>query len=292
MMGDSNPSSILVCGDWHGDARHALHSFQAALNEDVDCLLVVGDYGYWEHIRGGPEFLEVCSDLATQNDLPLFWIDGNHENHTLLRERYGPGGPQHKLTPEGFWEIRPGVYYIPRGTRWTWGNVRMMGLGGAYSVDKFHRLKAETKAYRDHVDANKHRTKAGAPTRPFDPAKHKRWWAEEQISDVELAYALRDPEPVDILFTHDKPLASTPAWNRKPYAECLPNAEKIQTVVNALNPKLLVHGHLHFRYTDYIRNGDPDGYTQVEGLSCNPESQDETYDPGLSYLRIDLTAPQ
>lgn len=288
----TDPETILVAGDLHGDPRHTLYIFQTAFAAEADAIVQVGDFGYWEHMHGGPEFLDMCSQLATENDLPLYWIDGNHENHTLLREKYGPGGPEHKPTPEGFWEIRPGVYYVPRGTRWTWSGARMMGLGGAYSVDKWNRLRAEKKAYRDHVESNNYRFKAGAATRPFDAKKHQRWWPEEEISDDELAYALTDQEPLDILFTHDKPISSTPPWNRKSYDECKPNAQKIQTVVNTLNPKVLIHGHLHIRYTDYIHNGDPDGYTRVEGLNCNYDAQEFDNNPDASYMLVHLVRPE
>jgi hypothetical protein len=110
-------------------------------------------------------------------------------------------------------------------------------------------------------------------TRPFNEERNKLWWPEEEITDDELATALADPEPLDILFTHDKPRASNPRWNRKAYDECLPNQDKIQMVVRTLKPKLLVHGHLHFRYTDYVYNGNGGTQTRVEGLDCNADAQ-------------------
>jgi hypothetical protein len=237
---------------------------------------------------GGDAFLDFCSNLATENNLPLYWIDGNHENHTWLRRIYGPGGSKYKPTPDGFWEIRPGVYYIPRGTRWVWNDMHLMGLGGAYSVDKFLRLKEEKKIYHDHVYANMQRQKAGQPTKPFDPERWQRWWTDEELTDSEIDKALADSTPLDILFTHDKPRGSNPGWNRKDLPECAPNQDKIQKVVMALNPKLLVHGHLHYRYSDYIHNGDPDGYTRVEGLDCNLDAQPLAPDPERSFLFVDL----
>ena len=283
-----DPSTILVSGDLHGDPQHTLYIFQAALNNDADAIIQVGDFGYWEHVQGGDAFLDLCSDLATQNDLPLYWIDGNHENHTWLRRLYGPGGSRHKPTPEGFWEIRPGVYYVPRGTRWVWSDRHLMGLGGAYSVDKFYRLRKEREAHASHVYSNKKRREVGAPTKPFDPELHQRWWHEEELTDSEVAAAISDPTPIDILFTHDKPRASTPGWNRKAYPDCLPNQDKIQTVVDKLHPQVVIHGHLHYRYTDYIHNGTEGGYAQVEGLSCNTDAQENDKDPDASWLLLRL----
>lgn len=281
----NEPTAILVAGDCHGDVYHAAYIFQQALAQNVQAIVQVGDYGYWEHMAGGEAFLDACSEMAVLNAMPFYWLDGNHENHTMLRALYGPGGPRHSPTPEGFWTIREGVYYLPRGVRWTWNGIRMMALGGAYSVDKFPRLQAERKTERDYNEARAASLATANVLPPFNPANWKRWWPEEEITDADLAYALRDPEPVDILFTHDKPLASNPPWNRKPFDECKPNQQKIQTVVNTLNPKLLIHGHLHYRYTDFIYNGSTDGYTMVEGLDCNADAGGN---PDLSWMRVEL----
>lgn len=289
-MNRSEPSTILVSGDTHGDPQHALYIFQTAFESGAQAIVHTGDFGYWEHMPGGDAFLDFCSHLATENDLPLYWVDGNHENHTWLRRIYGPGGSKHKPTPEGFWEIRPGVYYIPRGTRWVWSEVHLMGLGGACSVDKFDRLKAERKNYTDHIYANNQRVKAGSPTRPYDPEKWQRWWREEELTDEDVARALADPTPIDILFTHDKPRGSNPSWNRKDILECLPNQDKIQTVVNSLHPKLLVHGHLHHRYRDDIPAGNDGQHCRVEGLHCNVSARfdDPDKNPETSWILVQL----
>lgn len=289
----SEPITLLAVGDLHGDAMFTNLVFQAALDAGVDAIVQVGDFGYWEHMQGGAAFLDFCSQLATDNAMPLYWIDGNHENHTMLREQYGPGGAQHKPTPEGFWEIRDGVYYIPRGTRWVWSDKHLMGLGGAYSVDAPWRLEREHKAYVQHMESNHYRQKAGAPLRPFRREQHKLWWPEEQLTDEEISKAIADTTPLDILFTHDKPRGSNPAWNRKAITECLPNQDKISTVVRTLQPKLLVHGHLHFRYRDTIPCGDYEQYCRVEGLNCNTDARygaSDAYD-GSAWMVIDLTDP-
>jgi len=262
------PKALLVAGDTHGDPQHIMYLFEeAVLRQNVDAIFQVGDFGYWEHESGGSEFLDIISNLATLNDMPFFFIDGNHENHDLLHERYGPGGPQHKPTPEGFWEIRPGLYYVPRGTRWEWSGAKIMGLGGAYSVDVGYRLAREGGyAAPEWGWTEAHVRKFGAKG-----PRTMVWPDKEEINDEELEKALADKTPLDVLFVHDKPRASNPDWNRKDIAECFPNQDRIQTVVRTLTPKLLIHGHLHYRYTDTIRCGDDDKMTRVEALDCNPE---------------------
>lgn len=262
----TDPTSLLVAGDWHGDPVHAMYCFEQALNNNVDAIFQVGDFGFWEHMPNGGSFLDVVSTLAVENDMPCYWIDGNHESHTLLRALYGPGGRKHKMTPEGFWEIRPGLFYVPRGTRWVWNGAHLMGLGGAYSVDKDYRLAREQGIASPRWGWTWEHARVHPATGP-----NTMWWPEEELTDDEVAVALADPTPLDVLFTHDKPRAAAPKWNRKNILECFPNQDKIQTVVNALKPKLLVHGHLHFPYQDQIRCGENDEHTLVMGLHCNPD---------------------
>lgn len=281
---------ILVAGDVHANSEHLLYLGQQALDQEAKAILIVGDFGYWEHMHGGPEFLDVCSEVATANDLPIYWIDGNHENHTMLRALYGPGGARHHLTKEGFWGIRDGLYYIPRGTRWNWNGVEMMGLGGAYSIDKPYRLEKEREE-KQAVQRYLHNKwslegQLLELATAFSRWKHTRWWPEEEISQAELDYALSDDRPLDILFTHDKPRSSNPQWNRKDFPECFPNQDKIQEVVRKLHPALLIHGHLHYRYDDQIRASD-NSYTKVVGLA-NDVSKDDTHNPRSSWVVLEL----
>lgn len=282
-----DPKAILVAGDLHGDFKHACYLVERAINQDVQAIVQVGDMGFWEHALEGFEFLDGLSHICVMNDMPFYWLDGNHESHTLLRAEYGPGGPKHNPTPEGFWEIRPYVYYLPRGVRWTWNGVRMMALGGAYSVDKYHSLKKEAKAVAAWRSKNNFRRSAGHPERPLGQ-KHRCWWSEEEITDAEVAEIVKDTSPVDIMFTHDKPLGSSPRWNRKDKAECLPNQQRIQQVMNVVQPIMLFHGHLHFSYQDSIRVGDDDRWCAVHSLNCNTRGQEPRVGPEASWVRLSL----
>jgi hypothetical protein len=261
------PHALLTAGDVHGDPQHLAYLFQVAFDTQCDAIFQVGDFGYWEHEQGGAEFLDVAAEGVRLTEeqgfkVEVYWLDGNHENHPLLWQRYGPGGPKHKPTPEGFWEIRTGVYYVPRGLRWVWRGYHMMALGGAHSWDKGARLK------KQREDG------------------HARWFPTEEITDDNLATALADPTPLDVLFTHDKPRdAKSPKDNsgRNPLA--LPNQDKIQKVVDRLHPKIVIHGHLHCRYTTKV------DLTVIEGLDCNPQFNKKgemTNHPEDSWLRVSL----
>jgi hypothetical protein len=98
------------------------------------------------------------------------------------------------------------------------------------------------------------------------------WWPEEEITEEEVIAAL-DGEPIDVLLCHDKPLRSSPDWNRKDFPECFPNQDKIQRVIEALEPARVFHGHLHYRYEDgMLLPPNAQGHRQavhVTGLHCN-----------------------
>jgi hypothetical protein len=112
------------------------------------------------------------------------------------------------------------------------------------------------------------------------------WWPQEEINDAERDRAMEGGE-VDVMLTHDKPLVAKPRWNRKNIPECIPNQEQIQKVVDATQPTLLVHGHLHFAYEDKIQSTG----TFVKGLDCDPEASRHSGGSGKaseSYAVLDL----
>jgi hypothetical protein len=230
----------------HGDADEVDYCLSVAGEQDCQAAFFLGDFGYWEHEPSGVAFLDRVEKAALAHDLPVYFLDGNHDKISLLLSSYP------LLDDEGFNIVRPHVRYTPRGHRWTWSDVRFLSFGGAYSTDKEPRLDMEQRRAK-YKDLPQH---ALAGTL---------WFPEEEATDAEFALALDGP-PVDVLLTHDKPRRSSPAINRKDEWDAYPNQERIQQLVDALSPKLLVHGHLHYRYTDQL------GPTLVEGLACDPRA--------------------
>jgi hypothetical protein len=58
-------------------------------------------------------------------------------------------------------------------------------------------------------------------------------------------------------------------------------------VVRALQPKLLIHGHLHHDYTDDIRCGNDGRYTHVIALNANTaEGHEVDDDPWLKSWEV------
>lgn len=240
---------ILMCGDTHGYTAHLEYLLRTAKQQNCDRIFVLGDFGLWEHTHDGVVFLNKLNRMSERAGVKVYCLDGNHDNwlHSLYLAGMGSDD-------EGFHLIRPHIRYSSRGHAWSWGEKRFITLGGAYSVDKDYRLRMEAK----------------------QDAPGTWWFPEEEMTDDSMRAILAELEGVkfDVMLAHDKPMYSMPGWNRKAFPECLPNQRRLQDAVNALQPDVYLHGHLHYRYHDQIGvpASEPPHSTDVYGLDCNAES--------------------
>lgn len=264
---------ILAIGDTHGDLTAPCNiALPQAAKHDIKLILQMGDFGYWEHQEDGKRFLDKLSKHLVRRGMEMWWFDGNHENHPMLWEKYKPSGPN------GFCEIRPNLWYIPRGSVFNLGHVRCVVMGGAFSIDKGSRLKREM-MHRGHrvgmyssygvTDMLDSSIKEWANTLEG----HTEWWPTEMITDEQVATAVKnlDGEPVDVMFSHDCPtgvsipgIHSVDKWK---YPETWENRDRLLTVFEAAQPKLLVHGHYHTAYTGRLPLKKEGWGCRVEGLA-------------------------
>lgn len=252
-------SRILLAGDVHGNCSFVISLLDQARSQGCNRIVQLGDWGAWEHVPDGLKFVRDVERHAAKRGITIWWLDGNHDNLAETLRRHPD------RDDEGFHIVSPHVRYIPRGHRWTWHGMRFAAYGGAYSVDKQWRL-----------DLEKQRRAPGTV-----------WFPGEEMTDEEADQLLvADPATVDVLLTHDKPRDSRPDWNRKDIPGCWPNQDRIQAVARTLLPRLLVHGHLHYRYTDRIRVGG--GWCRVEGLAADPDAMGREYVKGESWMVLDL----
>lgn len=224
---------ILVVGDTHGD-----HGFwyerviPAAKRYGVQRIVQLGDFGYWEHSLAGVKYLHRLSEWLSEADMAVYFVDGNHENHTWLRSVYAPKQGQ----PEPC-RIRKRIYWLPRGSAGTWEGVRWLACGGAYSIDKPGRVPGQS------------------------------WWPEETITDKEVN-ACRARGRADVLFSHDCPLGVEPSQihgaNKTLVVETQVNRVKLTEVMKNSRAKLVMHGHWHEFHDDVTYEG-----VRVVGLGCN-----------------------
>jgi Icc-related predicted phosphoesterase len=247
--GGVDPVKVLFVGDTHANLNWTRFVIDSAKRLDADVIVQVGDFGYWEHTEHGRKFLDAVNEALAEADLDLIWIDGNHENHTVLRLNYGPGGNFHDPTPDGFWRIRERVFHAPRGSRWTWHGRRFLACGGAYSIDRNWRRPGES------------------------------WWPEETIDDEDVRRCIEGGQ-ADVMVTHDTPagvrghMGWATAGDKDNYPESMANRTQLRKVFDVAMPTLLVHGHYHHRNTTRL------GGCRIEGLARD--------DDGESMLLVDL----
>lgn len=145
----------------------------------------------------------------------------------------------------------PGLYYIPRGTSWTWNGVRFLGLGGAFSVDKAWRIEGVS------------------------------WFRQEMITNADVEKCM-DAGTCDVMLTHDVPhgvpeIEAIREWQTDTEINNFSKANRLalRAAADAAQPQLLVHGHLHSYYRSKLRLDQAIFDTNIVGLDCDgsgPES--------------------
>lgn len=207
------PERVLFLGDTHGNLDSCAAAIQFAKRQSCDAVVQVGDFGYWEHLPEGVEFLDALDAKLSAAGLVLYFVDGNHENHEMLRSQYGPN-------EDGWTHVRSHIVYLPRGHRWVWRGWRFLALGGAFSIDRRRRIKYHS------------------------------WWPEEEITEAEVQAAISGG-PVDVMVTHDVP-SGADIGPILPVEETELGREKLTRVVEAVQPEIVIHGHYHRRVRSYV----------------------------------------
>jgi hypothetical protein len=231
------PNLVAVAGDWHRNTNWSVgiaRSLPELLPEEMPRVVVhAGDFGI-DSTQAGQDYLSALSRALREVDGYVLFVEGNHENHPLLRKFAGK-------TPEGEpVEITKRIFWLPRALRWSWWGNSWLALGGAVSVDKVF--------LKHGVD----------------------WWLEEEISDADAAAAAHGG-PADVMVCHDRPafaplVLPTPpsAWRQGDLLRSEVHRQRLQAVVEHVKPRLLVHGHYH--YEDDTLVSVPWGELRVTGL--------------------------
>ena len=246
---------LLIVGDMHGQVPEMRSVFAYACRVEADQIIQVGDFGYgWSRSQyrateGGDglvecDFVRHVEKMVNETGIPLYWLDGNHENFDMLGYAIEGDGTSNaspiKLQEDGTYECRPGVFYIPRGTVLERGEKKILVCGGAASVDKARR------------------------------SPYISWWPQETIKDEDVAKCLAAGK-ADILLTHDLPLEVTvidrhldPGWGEEAVHSTYFNRVKVSEILGNSGATLMLHGHLHHSYTEEVSMAH--GRVKVIGL--------------------------
>lgn len=274
----------MFLGDVHGNVNHMMRIFEIAEAEEVDEIIQVGDFGYWEHTKEGVAFLDVVAD---NTPCPVRFIDGNHDNHPLLWGKYQEYGgrsvvrlrPHYANKPSFTRDMKPVIQYQKRGSVRGYSNsgrgLTMQFVGGAFSIDLRWRQKANRRG-------------------------NECWWPEEMITDEEVLHAQEAAcwfDSIDVLVAHDVPSGAplgrltNLTLSKELEAEARRNRRQLLEIVRAVRPKFLIHGHYHTRLDYFMEYEDLNGTVQrldCIGLSCDPESHHSFANMDESYVIRDL----
>lgn len=174
-----------------GDIHAKFDSFVSLLQKtEAEAYVQVGDFGLWPH-RPVPPLPK-----------PVYMIEGNHEYYPYFTNL------------QDVTEIRPNLFYVPRGTVMELDGRRIAFLGGADSPDRHMRVEG-----RD-------------------------WFREETISYSDMLKLPANAE-VDLMVTHTPPAFAVSLMLG--IRDVDPSARAVEAVWAGLGRPTLVCGHMHER---------------------------------------------
>lgn len=267
----------MIVGDTHGNTRVLEVKINLAKRLGVERLMVVGDFGLWPG-HEGVRFLDDVNHYAREEDIFVYALPGNHEDHDQWE--WWVNGPMAK-DKAGFTYARSNILLSPKVHNWKWDKKRFSIAGGAVSIDRQYRI-------------------AG-----------KSYWPNETLSEEDLAPIEKYQGPeIDYLFTHDASDYTPWGFSLVPDPESQANRRRLDRAIKALRPRMQFHGHMHRQYEWINRRShgryesalgvDDSDYngasTHTFGLECDSEifswgildtSEDRFYWPNQAMLRYD-----
>lgn len=129
---------LSVTGDIHGDVFLLFGMTESMSDEEM--LFVAGDFGmFWYDTKICQEKMLIINDILENKNSYIVFVDGNHDNHRFLNGQEVSdfyGAKSHKLMTR--------IIHIMRGEILRIDDIKIFCFGGAYSVDRFWRVKNET----------------------------------------------------------------------------------------------------------------------------------------------------
>lgn len=208
-------------GDIHGCWNDLYRAIAILQDAGADMMIQVGDFGCWN-----PEKKITASSWdELKLDVPVYWIDGNHEDFPFLKSMVD----WDLLEPQ---TVAENVIYIPRGTVLELGGLRFGFMGGGASIDRLQRIDG-----RD--------------------------WFRDELPSYGEFMRLANVESLDVIVAHDCPEEADDALVRiKNDPPSNGNRRMLQAIVESHRPAYFCHGHYHqwlaqeFNGTQYVSLAD------------------------------------
>jgi len=237
---------IGIAGDWHHNLNWAVQSIGRFKDAGISAVYHVGDFGLYSH-SSGQKYLDEVNDACASSSITLFITPGNHEDYDLISSV--------PISEDGIQWVRPNVGLLPRGYRWELDGRSFVSLGGAASIT----FTSQT---------------AGVD-----------WWPEEQIT-FEDVYQVSAGGTADVMITHEAPNGienvrqaksrSGGEWLEVELYYAYESQKKMTMAVEAVEPKVLFHGHYHCGYEENVlfSNLEGEGFTcRVVGMNMDSQNR-------------------
>lgn len=228
------PGAVAVIGDWHGSTQWALGVLENIAAAGIGLGLHLGDFGIWPG-RQGKRYLDLVEEACDRFGIVLWVTPGNHEDYAQVNATSG-------LDALGRRVIRPHILLLPRGHRWRWHGRIWLSVSGGISIDRVERREGYS------------------------------YWPQEAVTD-EQADSIIAAGMADVMVAHDCPSGVTHAFAAPPKAwladirKTEEHRQRIQRIVDAVQPSYYMHGHLHRSYERWM--DWPWGSTRVTGFDCD-----------------------
>lgn len=222
-----------ITGDLHGQFDRILQFCQNHVTKkDKDVMIVLGDVGtnYYGDKRD-------IKHKRLLEDLPLtfLFVRGNHESRPIGKDKY--------VTNEMFGgtfnveDSYPSLLYMLDGNDYRLTvrgkRLKVLNIGGAYSVDKYHRLEMQANGFNDY-----------------------KWFADEQLTDNEKANIIKKLDEFnryDYIFSHTCPISMEPVDTFLPFVDQSTvnksMEEFLEQVKNKVEYQKWYCGHWHINRT-------------------------------------------
>lgn len=180
----------IITGDTHGKVAQRLDDIVRNIDPEDAGIIILGDAGF--------NFWLNDTDIQTKQQaaeygLPIFCVRGNHEERpeNLGYEKVWNDDVQGEVYLDPISDL---IHYFVDGGMYNINGHRTLVIGGAYSIDKHHRI-----------------LRAGLTEETNDPKKSG-WFKDEQLSDWEMQainyHCLH--QDYDFVFTHTCPIDLEP----------------------------------------------------------------------------------
>ncbi len=123
---------LAVLGDLHGEWGFLQQAISKAYKAGASAIIQLGDFGIY------PDGLAGAIHIARKSPIPIYFIDGNHEDYRIISE----WNRQLLETGESIYHVvKDRLMYVRRGTVLTLDGRCLALLGGAGSIDKDIRIR-------------------------------------------------------------------------------------------------------------------------------------------------------